>query len=92
VTDSVRWTLRAIQEAEEWIDWLTDRNVKSAIVASNELVRRTDRLAQFNELGRVGRLSGTRELSLPKWQKIVVYEIVEKSVVIISLRDTRQSS
>jgi toxin ParE1/3/4 len=92
VASSVRWTLRAVQEAEDWIDWLTERNVKSAILASSELVRRTNRLAQFNELGRVGRLSGTRELSLPKWQKIVVYEIVDESVVIVSLRDTRQNS
>jgi plasmid stabilization system protein ParE len=90
VASSVQWTLRAIQEAEEWINWLTLRNVKSAILASEELVRKTDRLAQFNELGPIGRLSGTRELSLPKWQRIVVYQILTNTMVILSVRDTRQ--
>jgi toxin ParE1/3/4 len=91
MSDDVRWTLRAIQEAEDWIEWLHDRNSAAAAVASLELVRRTDRLAQFNELGRIGKIAGTRELSLPKWEKVVVYAIVDSGIQILTLRETRQN-
>jgi plasmid stabilization system protein ParE len=90
VTESTRWTLRALQEAEDWIDWLGEHNTKAATQAVKELLLRTDRLARFNELGRIGSVPGTRELSMPKWKKVVVYIVSDGSVKIITLRDTRQ--
>jgi toxin ParE1/3/4 len=87
----VLWTIRAIAEAEDWIEWLSGHSVKAALSASEELILRTDRLLQFTQLGRIGRISGTRELSLPKWHKVVVYEVLDEKVVILALRDTRQN-
>jgi toxin ParE1/3/4 len=91
MASEVRWTLRAIGEAENWIDWLDRQNRRAALKASHELVLRTTRLAQFPELGRTGRIKGTRELSLQKWKKIVVYKATQAGVSILTLRDARQN-
>jgi plasmid stabilization system protein ParE len=90
MTASIKWTLRAIAEAEDWIEWLAARNTKSAKTAGEELLFRTDRLARFNEMGRMGSVIGTRELSMPKWKKVLVYAIVNDQIEVISLRDTRR--
>ena len=80
-----------MQEADNWIDWLAEQNSKVAQIALAELISRTNRLTRFNGLGRVGRVSNTRELSLTKWRKVVIYSIIDDFVVIISVLDTRRN-
>jgi plasmid stabilization system protein ParE len=91
VVSDLTWTTRAQQEADAWIDWVKHQNPKVATKAVMELIARTAQLQRFHALGRIGFVDGTRELSLPKWKKVVVYRITEIAIEILTLRDTRQN-
>jgi toxin ParE1/3/4 len=54
-------------------------NVYRAIIGCAE------RLADFPELGRIGRLPGTRELPVPSLPYLIVYEVAAKTVTILAV-------
>jgi toxin ParE1/3/4 len=86
----LEWTPTSRKDVNDWVDWLHELNPKSARKAVIELYRRTEQLTGLPFLGRVGFLDGTRELSLPKWKKVIVYSVGATSIQIFSIRDTRQ--
>jgi toxin ParE1/3/4 len=49
-----------------------------------------DMLGQFPELGRVGRRAGTRELVIADTPYVLIYEIQERRVYILLIRDGRR--
>jgi plasmid stabilization system protein ParE len=71
------------------ITYLRDRNRDAAARASSEIKAMTRKLAPHPELGRQGRLVGTRELSFPRWNQVIVYVANETEIEIVALRDTR---
>jgi len=85
----VRWSSRADAEFVDLITYLRDRNRAAALRASTEIKSMTRKLAPHPELGHRGRLVGTRELSFPRWNQVVVYVVSETEIEIVSLRDTR---
>jgi plasmid stabilization system protein ParE len=85
----VRWSSRADAEFVDLITYLRDRNRPAALRASAEIKVMTRKLAPHPELGHQGRLVGTRELSFPRWNQVVVYVVSETEIEIVSLRDTR---
>lgn len=78
----VLWTSPALASLEGIQDYLAERNPAAASRLVNDILDRTDNLLSANpELGRTGRISGTRELVLSDTSYIVAYR-VKKAVEI----------
>lgn len=86
----IRFTKSALAYIEEAISWLAERNVLAADVLSDRLRLGIERLAEFPELGRSGRVTGTREWSVPETHYIAAYRVAGADVEILAVRHTRR--
>lgn len=69
------WLRRALESQREAIDYVSLENPEAALQQLDEIERQTDLLAEFPEMGRVGRIAGTRELVINKTPFILVYRV-----------------
>ncbi|HDR8990767.1 TPA: type II toxin-antitoxin system RelE/ParE family toxin [Burkholderia vietnamiensis] len=69
------WTPRARRAREEAIDYIAQDNPVAALGQLDEIERQTDMLIQHPEMGRPGRVDGTRELVISRTPFIVVYRL-----------------
>lgn len=84
------WTRRAEDDLRALLLYLLERRPEVVARASTDLLDAADRLARWPAIGRVGRAEGTREFSVPKWSKIIVYGVHDGAVVVLTLRDPRR--
>ncbi|MFW8646069.1 type II toxin-antitoxin system RelE/ParE family toxin [Rhizobium beringeri] len=64
--------------AKKAIQFIADQNVGAAINHLDEIERQTDLLIDQPEIGRPGRIDGTRELVISRTSFIVIYRVREK--------------
>ena len=83
------WSDRAAKEFEDLILYLTPRDRKAAVRAAREIKSVTRLLARRPQLGRTGMREGTREFSVARWHKVIVYRESEGGIDISTLRDPR---
>ena len=57
------------------IDYIAQDSPTVALSQLDEIEQQTDRLSEYPELGRVGRVKGTRELVINRTSFIVIYRI-----------------
>lgn len=89
---SVRWTRQARAELRELVAWLSGRNRAAAQRARAEFVAAAELIGSHPGVSRPGRSPETRELSLPRWSKVIIYEETDSvSVIILTIRDTRRA-
>jgi len=69
--------------------YLKPRNRDAADRAAKEIKSLTRLLARRPLLGRMGTRQGTREFSIARWHKVIVYRESEGGIDISSLRDPR---
>lgn len=84
------WTSRAERDLRALVAYLKHHREEAAGRAAAELLDAADLISRFPGTGRPGRLEGTRELSVPRWSKIIVYEVRNGLVVVLTLRDPRR--
>lgn len=73
------------------IGWLAERNARAAEAAEGRVRVAVRRLGRFPELGRRGRIEGTRELSVPRTRFIVVYRLSDDGVEVAALLHSSQN-
>jgi len=78
-------------ELKHQIAWLAERNPRAAETAANRVRVALRRLQSFPELGRLGRVEGTRELSVPRTRFIIAYRVRDDVVEIAALLHAAQS-
>jgi toxin ParE1/3/4 len=78
------------RELQSQIAWLFERNERAADAAEKRVRVAIRRLARFPELGRAGRVEGTRELSVPRTRFIIAYRLTDARVEIVALRHAKQ--
>ena len=83
------WSDRAAQEFEDMVLYLKPLNRNAAIRATRDIKAITWLLARRPLLGRVGIRDGTREFSIARWHKVIVYRVSEDGIDISTLRDPR---
>ena len=81
----VRWTIPALANLDSIQDYIAERNPAAASRLVNDVLDRTDLLLSDNpEIGRPGRVAGTRELVLPGTSYVVAYRL-RKAVEILAV-------
>jgi addiction module RelE/StbE family toxin len=84
----VKWLRNAAKNLNDATEYLADENPKVAIEFFVHSVESVNKLAQFPELGRAGRVAGTRELVIDRFPYIVPYRIKDGNVEIFRVLHT----
>jgi len=74
------WTKAAIRDLVHIREYIARENPGAARETALKIVDATDRIIQFPELGRAGRVNGTRELVVSSTQYLVVYRLKKKAI------------
>ncbi len=67
------WTKRALEQLDAAFEFVAADNLSAAKRQDKIIVCAVQQLASFPELGRVGRVDGTRELIIPGTQYVAAY-------------------
>src|SRR5688572_33249909 len=73
----VRWTTDAADDLEQICDYIGQSRPESARRAVRSVVERIETLKAFPNVGRPGRVQGTRELIFPPLPFVAVYEVMD---------------
>ena len=76
------WAPEAILDIREAHDFILERNERAAERITTAIYEAGERLSQFPNRGRRGRLSGTRELVVHGTPYILVYYVLESGAEI----------
>lgn len=72
------------------IAWIAARNAQAAVAAEMRVRVALRRLGRFPELGRVGRVAETRELSVPRTRFVIAYRVRDDVVEVAALLHAAQ--
>jgi plasmid stabilization system protein ParE len=79
---TIRWTDIASSELAQLTAYVYRLDRNAALRLKAKVLDRVRQLRHFPELGRIGKLNGTRELFVRGTSYIVVYEVDGKNIVI----------
>ena len=85
------WSPRAIGHLANLRDYIARENPGAAARTATRLLAAVDRLAELPNLGRPGRVSGTRELVVPGTRYVIPYRVRGERLEIIAVFHGRQS-
>ena len=87
---TVAWSPRAIGHLAALRDYIARENPGAAARTATRLLAAVDRLAALPNLGRPGRVSGTRELVVPGTRYVIPYRVRGERLEIIAVFHGRQ--
>ena len=87
---TVVWSPRAIGHLAALRDYIARENPGAAARTATTLLAAVDRLAELPNLGRPGRVSGTRELVVPGTRHVIPYRVGGERLEIIAVFHGRQ--
>ena len=76
----LEWSVFSLADRTAIFDYIEADNPRAAIAIDDRIETRVEGLAQFPEMGRPGRIEGTRELVIPGTPYIAAYSIVGDTV------------
>ena len=82
------WTQPARQDLHDIFAYIAEENPNAARALLAEIKERVIVLQNYPELGRVGRVEGTRELVLTGTQYILPYRVKDKQIQILAVFHT----
>lgn len=86
----VLWLLEASHQRYDQLNYIAQENPIAAIRLDEEIEAQTESLAQNPEIGREGRVAGTRELVIARTPFLAVYRIVPDQIQILNLLHASQ--
>lgn len=87
---SLFWTRRALKRVEQIGDHIAQDSPAAADKVMSRLLNVAQNLRTHPAMGRVGRISGTRELVLADLPYIIAYRVAENRIEILSVIHTSQ--
>jgi toxin ParE1/3/4 len=81
----IRWTGRASSQLGAAFDFVSEENLSAAEKQLDIIERAVEQLADFPEMGRPGRVYGTRELVIQSTPYIAAYRLKGSVVEILAL-------
>ncbi|MGD0521184.1 MAG: type II toxin-antitoxin system RelE/ParE family toxin [Terracidiphilus sp.] len=79
----LEWSVFARADRKAIFDYIEGDNPRAAITVDERIRTRLEDLAQFPEMGRPGRIEGTRELVVSGTPYIAAYRIVGDTVRVL---------
>jgi toxin ParE1/3/4 len=79
----LEWSAFARADRKAIFDYIEEDNPRAAISVDERIRTRVEGLAQFPEMGRAGRIEGTRELVISSTPYIAAYRIIGDTVRIL---------
>ncbi len=86
----VRWDPQAVDRLEAAGDYIARDSPAAAARVVTRIIDAADNLAAHPLLGKLGRVTGTRELVIPRTSYIVVYRVRGQVVEILAVQHTAQ--
>ena len=87
---TIVWSPRAIEHLAHLRQYIPRDNPNAANRIASALLEAIERLAQLPNLGRPGRVAGTRELVVPRTPFIIPYRLRGDSLEIVAVFHARQ--
>jgi len=87
---NVVWSRRAIRNFIELREYIEKDSEQNAVLVAGRILKAVDLLQTHPELGRPGRVLGTRELVVPDTPYIIPYRIRRERLQLIALIHGRQ--
>ena len=84
------WLRRAIADRDMQLDYIAQDNPLAAISQDEQIEHQVDMLMQHPQMGRPGRLRGTRELVISRTPFIVVYRVKGTRIEVIRMLHSSQ--
>ncbi|GAB6042751.1 type II toxin-antitoxin system RelE/ParE family toxin [Endothiovibrio diazotrophicus] len=81
----VEWLKLALDDFDETVEYIAERNPAAARRIAATIWREAKALGNHPELGRIGRVPGTRELSIRNTEYLIAYRIRGEVVQILRL-------
>ena len=85
----LRWASRAVADLEEISDFLAAASPKAWENLLLRLERLSETILDFPLMGKAGLVPGTREFVVSGTPYILVFQVKDEAVVIVSVRDGR---
>ena len=86
----VVWSRRAIKHLVYLREYIEKDSEQSASVIAKRILKTVDLLANHPEIGRPGRIVGTREMVVPGTSNIVPYRVRREQLELIAVFHGRQ--
>ncbi len=80
---SVKWLRKALRNLEQAHAYIAKDDPAAAVRTMLTMQRAVAQLAEFPNMGRIGRVEGTRELVIPSTPYFVVYRVQGNTVQIL---------
>jgi toxin ParE1/3/4 len=77
------WLPRAVSDRDALLDFIAIDSISAAIDQGDRIMDAVAKLADYPEMGRVGRVSGTRELVVSRTSFVVVYRVANERVEVL---------
>ena len=87
---TIVWSPRAIEHLAHLRTYIARENPKAATRIASALLGAVERLAEMPNLGRPGRVPGTRELVVPGTPYVIPYRLRAERLEIIAIFHARQ--
>jgi addiction module RelE/StbE family toxin len=84
----VKWLEEAYTDLDQIFDYILERNPEAALGVYEAIRHQVGMLADHPQIGRTGRVRGTRELVITGLPYIVAYYIKEQEVRILAVLHT----
>ena len=79
------WSVYALDDRIAIFDYIENDNPLAAVRVDTRIENEVERLIKFPEMGRPGRIRGTRELVITRTPYIVAYTVAHDSVTILRI-------
>lgn len=87
---NLEWSLLAVEDRGSIFDYIAQDNPRAAVDVDDGIETQVERLRQFPECGRPGRVSGTRELVLHQLPYIVAYCLTGDTIRVLRILHSAQ--
>lgn len=81
----IRWTMPAAEQLRGLFEYIATGNEAAAERAVRRIREGILRLGRFPNAGRIGRVAGTREITVSGTPYIVAYRIVENTIHVLAI-------
>jgi len=79
----LEWTVFALDDRNAIFDYIEADSPQAAVVVDDRIEEQVERLLQFPEMGRAGRIEGTRELLIQNTPYIAAYQILGEVIRVL---------